>query len=93
MCAYMHMCVLVCVYATSCCNSVNHVSQSERGIQILLQFDWTVQFSLLPSYVTGTWKNTVATALANYSKHLTAHGTQASTTCTHTTPKHQTAGV
>jgi len=39
--------VVLQVLATSGCNSVNHVNQSESRIQILLQFDWMAQFSLL----------------------------------------------
>ena len=48
------------VLATSGCNSVNRVSQSESRIQILLQFDWMARFSLLQPDVARTWKRAVA---------------------------------
>ena len=48
------------VLATSDCNSVNRVSQSESRIQILLQFDWMAWFSLLQPDVARTWKSAVA---------------------------------
>jgi len=47
------------VLATSGCNSVNRVSQSESRIQILLQFDWMARFSLLQPDVARTWKSAV----------------------------------
>ena len=48
------------VFPSTCnfgCNSGNLVSQSDGRIQILLQFDWMAQFSLLQPDVARTWKD------------------------------------
>jgi len=43
------------------CNSVNHVSQSESRIRIVLQLDWMARFSLFQPDVSRTCKNSLHT--------------------------------
>ena len=57
------------VLATSGCNSVNRVSQSESRIQILLQFDWMARFWLLQPDVARTWKSAVFSQKKTKKKH------------------------
>ena len=56
------------VLATFGCNSINHVSQSESRIQILLQFDWTAQLWLLQPDVAETWQNSTTPLTGRGSK-------------------------